>query len=46
MPAFKSASLVFGRFRGGTIVKPEVDAWIDARRAKQISPGALALGRR
>jgi len=37
MPAFKSASLVFGRFRGGTIVKPEVDAWVAAQRLNRLA---------
>jgi len=34
--------LVFGRFRRGTDVKPEVDAWIAAQRLNRLAQAAVA----
>ena len=45
-PGLEGLGLEFGHFRRGTNVKPEVDAVDRRAAARQISPGALALGRR
>ena len=34
--------LEFGRFRRGTNVKPEVDAWIAAQRLNRLAQAAIA----
>ena len=44
-PTIKASSgtpLVFGHFRRGTNVKPEVDAWIAAQRLNRLAQAAVA----